>query len=419
MMKNIIYVSVFLIILGSNLFAQSISLEECYQSAEKNYPLNKQRDLLAKSKDFNISNAVTGYFPKINISGTATYQSDVPHLNINMPGINIPSPDKFQYKAVADINQTIYDGGIISQQNDMIKANYELEIKKLEVELYKVKERITDIYFGILMLQAQTEQNELYKKDLQLVAEKVQAQVNNGVVLKSNLSVLQAEILKARQREIEMEAGRKAYIAMLAQLTGISISENATPVKPPQINISGEVKRPEIDMFKLQSDAAEAQRGMISAKNLPKINAFLQGGYGKPALNLFKNEGDFFYITGVSLVIPISGYYNQAREYELLNLNKLSTEVMKETFLFNTQLEINKQKEDIKKFDELLQTDNEIIQLRESITAASKAQLENGVINSNDYLRELNAQEIAKQNKIMHELQLLLIKYKNKITTGN
>ncbi len=418
-MNRIISLCVILLSFASiDVFSQSITIDECYQLAEKNYPLNKQRNLLHQAKDKNLSNATSGYFPKINIITQATYQSEVPHIDLNFPGINLPSPDKFQYKSIAEINQVIYDGGIISNQNKLIEANNRLEEKKLDVELYKIKEKITELYFGIIMLQQQNEIIELSKSDLHLMVKKIQSQVDNGVALKSNVNILKAEILKLEQNQLELNSEIKSSIYLLSDLIGKELNDNVTLINPEEIPLSKDIQRPEIEMFKEQSSALDAQKGMILAKNLPKLFAFFQGGYGNPTLNLFNENPGWYYITGVNLNIPITGFYNQSRDYELININKQSNEVMKETFIFNTKLEIIRQEEALNKYKLLLEKDDELIGLRSSIKQVASAQLENGVINSNDYIKELNAEEIAKLNKTLHKLKSLLIQYKNKITIG-
>ena len=70
------------------------------------------------------------------------------------------------------------------------------------------------------------------------------------------------------------------------------------------------------------------------------------------------------------------------------------------------------------KFQNVLASDDEIIELREKIKNTASAQLGNGVINSNDYLREVTAEDQARQTKILHEIQLLLAQYNLQTTTG-
>lgn len=417
-MKKIICLCSIIFLLSIKLFGQSITINECYKLATENYPLNKQRALLSQVKDKGVQNAINGYFPKINFLSQATYQSEVPHISLQIPGIEIPSPDKFQYKAVGEVNQVIYDGGIISNQKKLIESNSRFKEKEIEVEIYKIKGIITDIYFATLLLQSKNELLELSKNDLNLLIKKVKSQVENGYVLKSNLSILKAELLKIEQLQLEINSEINSNISAISELTGENINKDIKLIIPEKIQFSEEIDRLELELFAEKNKALEAQKGMVLAGNLPKIFAFFQGGYGKPTPNLFNENAGWFYLTGINLTIPITGFYNQSNDFEIVNINKLSNEVMKETFLFNTKLELVRQKESISKYQLLLEKDDEIIELRESIKQAAAAQLQNGVINSNDFIKELNAQETAKLNKVEHNLQLIYLQYKNKISTG-
>ena len=73
----------------------------------------------------------------------------------------------------------------------------------------------------------------------------------------------------------------------------------------------------------------------------------------------------------------------------------------------------------VNKLNKLIEADKSIIDLRISVKESAKAKLENGVITSNDYVRDLNAEDNAKQNLEIHKIQLLLAQYNYKITTGN
>jgi len=45
--------------------------------------------------------------------------------------------------------------------------------------------------------------------------------------------------------------------------------------------------------------------------------------------------------------------------------------------------------------------------------------MENGVITTHEYIQKVNTESIAKQNKILHQIQLLQAKYNQKFITGN
>jgi hypothetical protein len=112
-----------------------------------------------------------GYLPQVNIGGQATYQSDVtqPTLNQNLPGA-LPifeTISKDQYKIYGEVVQPITDLFTLSNQKDLVEKNAEVETQKLEVELYKLRERIDQVFFGILMIDQQIVQTTLLKNDIQ------------------------------------------------------------------------------------------------------------------------------------------------------------------------------------------------------------------------------------------------------------
>lgn len=391
--------------------AQTLTLEECYDLAKQNYPLIKRHDLITKSKEYNLQNAAKGWLPQIQIVGQATYQNDVIQFPIQLPNMTIEPLSKDQYKVYADVQQNIYDGGMIANQKKMATINSEIELQKTAVETDQLEMRINQIYFGILQTDEQLQQTELTKSDLSSGLKKAEAQLENGVIFRSNVDVLKAQIVNLEQKQLELESTKKSFLQMLSLFINKNIDENTTLVKPEKILIQDENKRAELKLFDLQKQGLEQQKANINSKNLPKIGAFFQGGYGKPGFNMLKNEFDVFYIGGLRLNIPISGFYTRKNDLALVETQQQEIEVQKENFLFNQQFQTIQNNSDLDKIQQLINKDNELIELRESIKKASLAQLENGVITTNDYLREVNELDRAKNQKIIHEIQYLLTQY--------
>lgn len=397
-----------------------LSLEQANQLARQNYPMIKQKDLVKQTANLNIENLNKGFLPQFSISGQASYQSDVTQINIPLPGFKIEPPGKDQYKILADVSQLVYDGGVIKQQNELQQLNSEVEQQKVEVELYKLKERVNQLYLGILYLDAQKKQVELIKQDIEIGIKKVEAQVQNGIAFKSNLNVLKAELLKTQQRMIELDASGKGMIETLELFMNMPLKSDVVLEKPVmQSNVSEmEINRPEIKLYADQNKLLNHQSKIIKARNQPKANLFLQGGYGRPSLNLLKNEFDFFYIGGVRFNWPLGGLYTRKKENQLVEINKKSVDIEKETFLLNTNTQLKQQQSEIDKMNLLIAGDEEIITLRASVKDAAKAQLENGVITANDYLREVNAEDQSRQALITHQIQLLQAQINYQIISG-
>jgi outer membrane protein TolC len=299
--------------------------------------------------------------------------------------------------------------------------NAAVEQQKIEVELYKLQERINQLYLSVLYIDEQVAQVALIKKDLETGMKKVEAQVQNGVSFKSNLNVLKAEWLKADQRTIELSSARKGLLETISLFINQSVEANTVFEKPvlPQTKISFDIRRPELQLFSAQQKLFNGQNKLIETKNIPRANLFFQGGYGRPGLNFLKNDFDFFYTTGLRFNWSFGGLYTVKKEKELIRINNQIVDVQKDLFLLNTNTQLKQQQSEIDKIEQLIAKDEEIIALRISVKEAAKAQLENGVITANDYLREVNAEDQSRQSRITHELQLLQAKINYLTTSGN
>lgn len=399
--------------------ATTLTLEDCYTMARQHYPLARQRDLITLSEGYSVDNASKGNLPQVSLYGQATYQSDVPHIPIELPGAPIPLIPKDQYKVYGEITQVIYDGGVTSLEKQGQEAKSRAERQNVEVELYKLKERINQLYFGTLLINEQMQQVSLLRKDIELGLDKIKASIDNGTALKSSIAVLQVELLKSNQRMIELDASRRAYMEMLGLLINQPVDDNTILIKPAAVSTYPEINRPEMLWFDYQRENLSLQSDLLNVQNRPKINLFFQGGLGRPGLNIFDDELKGFYMGGVRLFWPLAGFYSVKNDRTLIGLNQQQIDLQRETFLFNTHLQLRQENNEIMKQQELLGTDDEIIALRETIKQTAMNQLENGVITSNDYLREVNAEDNARQARILHEIQLLMAQYNLRTTLGN
>jgi outer membrane protein TolC len=401
--------------------AQQLTIQECYEKARQNYPLIKQKELVAKSKEFSVANIKSGFLPQVSINGQATYQSDVTKVPIENPLFNVEPLSKDQYKVYAEVNQTIYDGGVVKKNSALQETSSQVEDQKIEIELYKIKERINQIYFGTLLINRQLVQVELVKKDIESSLLKMESAIRNGTAFKTNADILQAELLKNDQRAVELKAARKSYLDMLAMFIHQPLGDDITLQMPEAPSMPGElvISRPEISLYNYQRQLYAAQQQLTNTRVVPRVSFFMQGGYGRPGLNMLLNKFDTYYIGGLRFSWNLGGYYNANRDKQILDLNLQSVDQQKETFLFYTQLSVQQQNNEISKLNELIEIDEKMIALRSRIKSTAKSQLDNGVITANDYLRELNAEDQAKQNLSAHQIQLLMTQYTQQVTTGN
>lgn len=398
-------------------FAQ-LCIEDCYQKAQANYPLIKQYGLIEKTKEYNLSNANKGYLPQVMFSAKATYQSEVTEIPVQMPGIEAISKD--QYGATLDVNQTIWDGGTIKSQKEGVRTAAEVEKKDVEVSIYSINERVNQLYFGILLTDAQIRQNQLLQDELKRNYEKIQSYVQNGIANQVDLDAIKVDQLKAKQNEAQFSSTKKAYVEMLSKLIGVELSENTQFVKPEPIRpVANEINRPELTLYDAQIRNLEAQNSQITSGLMPKLGLFVTGGYGKPGLNMLEPDFSPYYIGGIKLSWNIGNFYTQKNSRKKIQTNINSIETQREIFLFNTQLDITQKSNNIDKYADQLQYDDEIIALRNSVKQASEAKMANGTLSGTDLTRDINSEQMAIQDKMLHETEYLLAIYNLKFATNN
>ena len=402
-----------------------ITIEECYRKAQENYPLIKQYDLIEKTKENNLANASRGYLPQVMLSAKATYQSDVTKMpfdlaQLGMQGIKIPTLSKDQYGVTLEINQTIWDGGEISSQRAIARTGSAVEEKKVEVNIYSINDRVNRIYFGILLTDARIEQNRLLKKELQRNYDRVYSCMLGGIANSSDLDAVRVDQLKAEQNEAALLCTKQAYVEMLSQLIGEEIDATADFVKPSIMRPSTDaINRPELELYDMQVKNFEAENRRVSSALYPRFGLFITGGYGRPGLDMLKNEFSPYYLAGVRMSWNIGSFYTEKNRRRVIRNNIQSVEAQRETFLFNTRLDIAMKDKSIEKYVEQLKYDDEIIRLKTSIREASEKKMENGTLSGTDLMRDVNAEQMAIQDKILHEMELLSAIYDLKFATNN
>ncbi len=397
----------------------TLTLDSCYAWARTNYPMIKQFDLIERSKAYNLDNATHGKQPQIYFAGTATYQSDVTTVPIKLPNQEVPVPPKDQVKLYGEVSESINDLFTTDDKTALVDANATVEHQKIEVELYALKARINQVYFGILLFDAQLEQTALLKKDIQTGLNSIYPSISNGIAIQSSATMLEAELLKADQKTVELKSAKRAYMDMLSLFIHRPITDETKLVRPAPPTLALGIQRPEIQLYDDQRQAFELQTKVLKTENQPHFSLFLQAGLGKPALNVLSVDYQFYYIGGLRFSWNFSGNSIYRNNIGLLHLQQETVNHQQETFLFNTNLTISQENNEISKYQQLIVTDNDLVSMRESVAHVTKTQLDNGTATANDYIANLNAADEARQNLVIHEIQLLQYQINYITTTGH
>jgi outer membrane protein TolC len=418
-MKRLTVLSILSICLVLNAFPQ-LTIEQCQEKARNNYPLIKKHNLIEQAKHYSLSNAQKAYLPQFQVSAKATYQSSVVEIPIKVPGMEIPTLHKDQYMAVAEANQLLWDGGITQSQKRIIQANSEVEEKQLEVELYALEERVNQLFFGILLFDAQLEQNRALTDELERNRKKVADYIANGLANAADLDAVKVEQLNVKQARIQLQTTRAAYLDMLAIMVGETFDKSVSLVKPalPAIE-QNQNNRPELQLFDAQNNLLDSQKNLIKSGYMPKLGLFLQGGVGRPGLDMLSNDFEPFYIGGIRLTWNFGSLYTHKNDLRKIEVNKNRIDTQRELFLYNVRLAESRENRDIQRIRDLMKDDEEIIALRENIRKAAEAKVSNGTMTVTDLLQEISREDIARQTKAVHEIDLLIAVYKLKNTVNS
>ena len=161
------------------------------------------------------------------------------------------------------------------------------------------------------------------------------------------------------------------------------------------------------------------QFDLSMTKNRPRAGLFLQAGYGRPGLNMLVNKFDTYYLGGLRLNWNLSGYWNLKRDAEVSAIQTKLIDVQQDLFTLNTRITQRQFMNEILRVQELIKIDEELVVIRGRVRQSAQAQLDNGVLSASDFIRELNAEDQAKQALLLHQIQLTLARYNYQSVTGN
>ena len=410
------------------LLAQGQTLEECQQAAERNYPLISQYGLIEKTTDLTVSNLSKGWLPQVTASAQATYQSDVVAWPDQMQtiyqqmGLDMKGLKKDQYKVGIDVQQMVFDGGVISSQRDIAREQGRVQEAQTEVTMYQVRRRVNEMYFGLLMLDEQIALNNDLQSLLAANEQKLSSMWKRGTASESDYQAVKAERLNVMQQATTLDAQRRAVMRMLSAFCGMEVTHVEKPalIALPSQDVA---QRPELKAIDAQLSLANAQERLLNAALRPRLSLFASGFYGYPGYNMFddmmSHDWSWNGMVGARLSWNLGAFYTHRNDKAKIRLQRDMAETSREVFLFNNRLELIQQNENIEQYRRLMNDDEEIIALRSSVRKAAESKLAHGIIDVNDLVKEINAENAARVQQSMHEIKLLKEVYDMKFTTNN
>jgi outer membrane protein TolC len=386
---------------------QQVSLNDCYQSLETNFPLVNQKEKLQQAADLAIKNLETNYLPSLNLKLKASYQSEVTSISLSIPGLTVPEVPKDQYGASLELSQVIYDGGntkaakILSQQSNVV------DMQKVNVDVYQLKSQLNQLFYSCLLMQENSTIIDLTKETIKERRKVLESAVLQGIVNVSELDRLDAEFIKLEQQGMELNSGITQALAALSELSCMPITNDAKlTIDVAVIPEETQYNRPENILFQNQISMLEASANLTGKKRMPTLGAFANAGYGKPGYDMFNADMHGYYMVGAQLQWTIWDWKKTKREQAQINLKKQIVTDSEQAFNINLNIALCNTKLKYENLKTLIEKDKEVIALQTKISKRSSQQLENGICTTADYIRDLNAEKQARINLKVREIQV-------------
>lgn len=394
---------------AANSTTETLTLGELLSASAAHSPHLRKTALHTQQETLVRQQANTNYWPKLALNGQATLQSDVTQVSVPVPGITITPPARDQYKLTLDVQQSLWDGGVTSQQKRIATLRAQADRYRAQADHQAVRERVVQLYFAALAQQDQRALAIAVERSLTATEATVTQLQRNGVAAKRDLLLVQARRVEASQAVAEANGQLAAISATLTVLTGRPLSQNhhfavyadcpVTPPPPSAASTAAPVAfaRPELHAVRAQEHVVNAQARLEQVVDRPRVSLFATGGYGRPGLNMLNSDFDAFWLGGVQLNVPLSYFYTRSHQRSNA-LAALQRQLLQEQrAAIEQQFTAQEQtlRGDIARLQTQLSLDEEIATLRKAVREQTAAQLLLGTASINDLLSDMTAEETA------------------------
>lgn len=412
-MKKFILISIVILFVPLVYAQEKITLEYCYNQIKQEFPATQKLEIQRKITDLNIRLKQSGLYPEMKINGSISYQSEV--TDPSFAGPAAPEFSNDHYNISFDITQSVFDAGRTKRLEEVELISGQTAQAGIQVELWNIRKQIDHVFFGVLLMQRQKESVELFLKDLDEQLLVVTARVENGVLLPSNQRVINAEILKLKQQQLQIVSNIKSGYEVLSELVGEEISINKPlelPDKyPDSFESMGEVDRPELEVFASKKSIFDAQSELINSDKLPVVSAFAKGAYGRPGFDAFNDDLHLYWMVGLRAQWSFRNWRNSEKKNQIIQLEKDKIDADQDAFIRQVNAQLLQIESNIKAINQQIELDKQLAELREEIVEEKKSQLNQGVITSTEYVTELNAWNRTRLNLEIHKVQLVQANY--------
>lgn len=406
--------------------ASDVTLDYCLARAQDNYPVIKKFELVANTEKLDLDEINRSWLPRIEVYAQATVQNVVPSFPEALKGVmaqmghDMKGLGHLQYKGAIELSQTIWDGGNSKYTRRVSRAGSAEAEAALAVEMYAVREKVENLFFGILLMQEQTAQIRASINLLENNLQRLTAMVDNGVAMQSDADMVEAQLLTMRQRLTEAVNAIGGYRLLLEIYIGESLADRNLECPSAQIPAADGSDRPELKLFEKKLQLNRERLDAVNATLMPRIGLFAQVYYGYPGINYFESmlrrNMSFNALGGIKVTWNIDAFYTRDISRRKLSVADDMIHADRELFMFNSGLKSSQELNAIRGLSDVMKEDRRIVELRENVRRSAEAQLENGVADATALLTKVTDETQARLTAAYHQIQYIQYIYQLKHT---
>jgi outer membrane protein TolC len=412
----------------------TLRLGELQRAAPLSDPRVRQLALAEAATDLRLRNVRAERLPALRLTGEAVHQSEVPALSFAPTGgVAPPTPPKDRYEVALGADWLFWDGGVRGARLENERATLATTRAEVEAALHPLRMEVTEAFFSAFLLQERAREVEALLRSLDTRLDETRERVLAGAALPGDTAAVRAERLRALQQWDEALAGRRAALAVLAELTGRQVSE-ADVLALPELDV--EVARvrgaaeggappggaggassvpagdaaprvhPQYAVFDARREALARDAVLVRARTAPQVSAFGQLAYGRPGFEMFTDDPHPYGLAGVRVQWVPWTRGVAGRELETLRIQQEIVATEEAAFTARLARQLEGPLQEMERLGSALEADQEIIALREQIERQAAAQFAEGAITAASYVDALTDVEEARLALVRHTAEL-------------
>ncbi len=406
--RRLIAATVVFVAAAAPLAAQDapLQLRELMTAMERQDRRTAQLPLLASQSALRERSLQRELLPSVSALASGQYVSDVPSIG------GTPMVPYQQYDAYVTLRQRILDP---SRGPRRAAEDAQLDEAEARVRggIWQQRQQVNDAFFTLLALDAERATLAAAMEELETQRRLAETRVSAGASLAGELALLDAELLRRRQSLDELDANRHATRTVLASLSGTSVGERrlalpdlASAAAAARTRLDGLRERPEYAQFDGTRALLDARGKLATRSDLPKLNAFLRSGYGRPGINPLAREFQSYWVAGLQLEWNPDLWGATRRDAEVQQLQREI--VAADEAQFTEQLRRGIQR-DLATMDRLarsLESDAAIIALHERVTTEARRRFAEGSITAGELVDRETDLLTARTARDLHRVRL-------------